>query len=84
MATSSIFHNFYKELGSLIKGELLLKYACNLIQQAQNLIGGKTAIVECEDNKKLLEFYTSNDFRPFNTRLTSKGEKLIQLIKFIP
>ena len=43
--------------------------------------------LECEDNEFLLNFYTQNHFKPFDTRITAslnnEPHTLHQLLKFI-
>lgn len=68
-----------------ISGDILLELALDTISQAQYSLGGVLEFLECDDNKFLMNFYTRNGFRLFNSRIT-KGEnprKLNQLLKFI-
>lgn len=70
-----------------ITGNELLGLALSKLQNIQKEIGGTVAFVETDNNNKLLDFYQSNNFKPFNTRLTdstsSKPKELVQLIRKI-
>lgn len=80
--------NYFLE-SSLISGDELLALACEKISTIQLDLGGKFAYLECEDKPKLLEFYSSNGFVPFDRRELDKdesglsGDYLIQMLKFI-
>lgn len=73
----------------LISGDVLLKYACDTVQEAQSIIGGRFVYLECEDNAKLIDFYSSNGFVNFGRRVLEADEKdiggtyLIQMLKFL-
>ncbi len=45
-----------------ISGSEILNRAINIITDIQNSIGGRVVLVECEDNKNLIDFYNKNDF----------------------
>jgi len=60
--------NFSNGYNKLISGDVLLKLACDNIQDAQRLIGGKMAYLECENVDKLKRFYNDNGFVEFGTR----------------
>lgn len=82
--------NFTDKLNELITGDELLKFACNKIKLIQNDIGGKITYLECEDNLKLIEFYSSNGFVNFGKRQLDWDEKedfcgqyLIQMLKYL-
>ena len=70
----------------LITGDELLDLAVSRIKKAQHEIGGRFVYLECEDKKKLLEFYQRNGFRVFGNRRLDKdetgleGEYLVQLL----
>ncbi len=68
-----------------INGNALLELAFDVISQAKYLLGGVIEFLECENNEALMNFYTRNGFRFFNSRIT-QGENphtLNQLLKFI-
>ncbi len=62
---------------TLISGEELLRMAIDRIRDIQYEVGGKFAYLECENKKKLLDFYTNNGFIPFGERTLDKDETLI-------
>ena len=45
-----------------IDGDTVLNYALELIDDARQIVGKKSALVECEDNVKLKVFYERNGF----------------------
>lgn len=56
----------------------------------QETIGGKIVYLECEDKQPLVNFYTQNGFFKFSDRPldndekdTLKGERLLQMLKYI-
>ena len=80
--------NYNCGYNKLISGDILLKFACDKIKETQNLIGGRYVFLECEDNKKLREFYESNGFECFGKRNLEKderkrnsGEYLLQMLR---
>ena len=74
---------------NLISGDVLLKYACDTVQEAQSIIGGRFVYLECEDKPGLVEFYKSNGFVSFGRRTLDADEKdfvghyLIQMLKYL-
>ena len=70
-----------------IPGNILLGFALETISNLQYSVGGVMEFLECEDNEFLLNFYTQNHFKPFDTRITSSQNNephtLHQLLKFI-
>ncbi len=81
--------NFQNEYNTLISGNELLKMAVDSISEAQRIIGGKIAYLECEDIEKLKSFYRTNGFYEFGKRALEKsetdlkGEYLIQMLSYI-
>lgn len=67
--------NYRNNYNTLITGDDLLKLACDKVKEAQNILGGKFAFVECEDKDKLREFYENNGFVCFGKRNLEKDEK---------
>lgn len=67
--------NYKNNYNTLIKGDDLLKLACDKVAEAQNILGGKFVFIECEDNKKLREFYESNGFVCFGKRNLERDER---------
>jgi len=45
-----------------ITGAEILARALNIISDIKDKIGGKVVLVECEDQKKVIDFYLENDF----------------------
>lgn len=74
---------------TLILGDELLNMAIERIKTIQGEIGGKFAYLECEDKKKLIDFYERNNFVSFGKRILDgdekgiDGEYLIQLLTYI-
>ena len=70
-----------------ISGSILLGFALEAISNLKYSIGGVMEFLECEDNEFLLNFYTRNHFKPFDTRITAsqnnKPHILHQLLKLI-
>ena len=67
--------NYKNNYNLLITGDELLRLACDKIKEAQNILGGKFAFIECEDKEKLRNFYESNGFVCFGKRNLEKDEK---------
>lgn len=76
---------------NMIKGDELLKIACDRVKDIQLAVGGKIVYLECEDHPKLIDFYTSNGFVDFGKRRLDsdeldlyEGEKyLLQMLKYL-
>lgn len=80
--------NYNNDYNTLIKGDILLKLACDKIKEAQELLGGRFVFLECEDKAKLEEFYNRNGFVCFGKRNLEKderdknsGEYLLQMLR---
>lgn len=67
--------NYKNNYNLLITGDELLNLACNKVVEAQNILGGKFAYIECEDKEILKNFYESNGFVCFGKRNLEKDEK---------
>ncbi len=70
--------NYSEGVNDLIKGEELLKITIDKIVQAQSIIGGKVVFLECEENEKLIEFYSKYGFASFGQRPIEADEKYNQ------
>ena len=77
--------NFQTGLNDSITGKDLLTLAMEQIFLIQYKVGGILCVLECENNKKLLDFYCEqNHFVQFGTRNTkSTNKSLLQLLKTI-
>lgn len=81
--------NYSNGYNSLITGDELLGMACEMVKEAQLVLGGRFVYLECEDKPTLLEFYGRNGFCEFDRRKLDPdetgldGEYLVQLLKYI-
>ncbi|SJR45817.1 hypothetical protein [Clostridioides difficile] len=82
--------NYSNNYNKLIKGDELLKIACDKIKAVQLDMGGKIVYLECEDKPKLIEFYKDNGFVDFGKRSLDKdetdsldGDYLVQMLKYL-
>ena len=77
--------NFQPGLNDSIAGNELLFLALEQISHLQHSVGGVLCVLECENKKKLLDFYcVQNHFVEFGTRKTKSTQKdLLQLLKTI-
>ena len=70
-----------------ISGSVLLGFALETIVTLKYSIGGVMEFLECENNDFLLNFYTRNHFKLFDTRIlglqNNDPHTLHQLLKFI-
>lgn len=60
--------NYANGNDTLISGNELLFLAMEKVKKVQNEVGGRFAYLECEDKKKLKEFYERNRFKLFGKR----------------
>lgn len=81
--------NYTNGYDKLITGDELLKMATDKLSIIQQEIGGKIIYLECEDNERLLEFYSQNGFVTFGKRNLEKdetelmeGKYLIQMLRY--
>lgn len=79
--------NFDPALSASIPGKELLSLACHKVQEAQFIIGGKTAYIECASNPKLYDFYSASQFVQFGQRDKDTDEIaespiLVQMLKY--
>ena len=82
--------NYKNGHNTLITGDILLKLACDSVKEAQRVIGGKMAYLECENIDALKQFYTRNGFFEFGERELDRDEiglvktkTLIQMFKYL-
>ncbi len=65
-----------------ISGKQLLQYAYDVIATAVDAVGGRYMMIECQDEEKLIEFYTNNEFQEVN--LSKDGSRpMVQMIRKI-
>lgn len=62
-----------------IKGVELLTITYNLLIEIKNLINVKYLWIECEDNKKLLDFYSNFGFKLIENYVSNNGLKVMIL-----
>lgn len=78
-------------IGQIAKNELIdnnplklqdiLETAFIHIKEAQGLVGGRVAILECEDNPKLIKLYEDNGFKLLDTEdIDENGLKTMYII----
>lgn len=76
--------NYNENLLSPMSGAALLKYACDKVAGILFDLGGKFVYLECADTPKLIGFYLSNGFVPFDRRyLGADAEYLVRMFKYI-
>ena len=85
---AQIGKNFSLPKERRISGSDLLDLALDIVANANYIIGRAIEFLECEDKSVLMDFYTNNGFRFFDTRVTSSPNDtephlLNQLLKFI-
>ena len=80
--------NYKEGYDKLITGDILLQMACQKVKEAQRIMGGRFAYLECEDKDRLKEFYESNGFVCFGKRNLDRderdgnsGEYLLQMLR---
>lgn len=82
--------NYTDGHNALIRGDELLKIACDTVREAQRIAGGRLVYLECEDVPALIRFYEENGFTSFGKRELDGDEKeslsgkyLIQMVKYL-
>lgn len=82
--------NFSHKYNTLITGDELLKLAIDKITEMQRIVGGKMVYLECDDDPKLLDFYSKNGFVNFGKRKLdfketgfSSKDYFIQMLRYI-
>ena len=64
---------------SSISGTDLLNFAYDIIGTAVEAVGGRYVLIECNNNEKLLKFYSDNDFSEIN-RENHEDRIMVQMI----
>lgn len=79
--------NFSGDAETKVTGAELLELAWIEIKKMQYIGGGMVTFLEAENKEKLLSFYETNHFQPFNTRQTLTGAQglhdLVQLLRLL-
>ena len=65
-----------------ISGVELLNFAYKTIGEAVKLVGGRNILVECHNNKKLIQFYLNNGFYQIS-QVPDDNQTMIQMIRRI-
>jgi hypothetical protein len=63
-----------------ISGAYILDLALDTVYTIQNLAAGRIVFIECEDKRKLIDFYIQNEFVYLQTDLT---DGYIQMARFL-
>lgn len=67
---------------SCITGEGLLQYAYDVIATAVDAVGGRYMMIECQEEKKLIDFYSKNGFEEVD-RCDDGSRRMVQMIRKI-
>ena len=65
-----------------INGADLLKFAYDMIAISVDAVGGRNILVECHNNKKLIQFYLDNGFNKIS-QMSDESHTMIQMIRRI-
>lgn len=65
-----------------ITGNELLQAAYKIISVSVDAVGGRNILVECRNDSKLVQFYTSNDFVPISY-IPDEDISMVQLLRKI-
>lgn len=63
-------------------GSDLICYACNIIAQSVEAVGGRYMMIECRNEEKLIHFYEKNFFKEIS-RIPDKNIPMVQMIRKI-
>ena len=66
--------NYTNGNDSLIAGRDILQMAMEKVRKVQNEVGGRFVYLECEEKKKLMDFYETNHFKQFGRRKLYRDE----------
>lgn len=79
--------NFRNGINEKITGAELLNLAWDTIKKIQYMSGGTVVFLEANNNARLLDFYNSNKFSKFDTRVTvskdQESHELVQLLRLL-
>ena len=60
-----------------------MQLATKMLIKIQRQIGGGIVYLECEDNHKLIDFYSSQNFKRFDERISLEDDqKYVQMMRF--
>ncbi len=62
-----------------ISGKVIIDYAVSTLHKAQEILGGRVILIECENRKKLINAYINNGFEI----IRQDGDNLIQMIRIM-
>ena len=65
-----------------ISGAELLNFAYDIIAISVDAVGGRNILVECHNNKKLVQFYLDNEFYKIS-QIPDENQTMIQMIRRI-
>ncbi|MCM1136512.1 MAG: hypothetical protein NC400_13165 [Clostridium sp.] len=65
-----------------LSGNTILELACNAIASAVELVSGRYMMIECRNNRKLIQFYQTNFFKKV-TNIADNDTPMIQMIRKI-
>lgn len=76
--------NYAVKADERISGKQLMKLVNDVLLDVQRRIGGGVMYLDCEDNPKLKNFYSQENFKEFADRFSSEDErKYIQFMRFL-
>ena len=67
---------------SKIKGFEIIKQVTDLINVANSIVGGRTLIIECQNNKKLIDFYHKCGFDFLQVDYSDSGG-MVQMVRLL-
>ncbi len=65
-----------------ISGAELLNFAYDIIAISVDAVGGRNILVECRNNKRLIQFYLDNGFDKIS-QMPNENQTMIQMIRRI-
>jgi len=65
-----------------LSGEKLLQLSFDIIESAAETVGGRYLMIECHDNQKLINFYSSNGFNEIAS-IPDNVQPMVQMIRKI-
>lgn len=65
-----------------LSGAELIRFACDVIEQAVSAVGGRYMMIECHDDPHLIRFYEQNRFQEI-ARIPDEDKPMVQMIRKI-